>query len=227
MESSRLCRIPNTLHFDASKLLGRSQYAVPVTVEELMNLTSEGYDHLCSAPRFNPISRRESHEVLAMLTRIEQDMDLDEVAVTPIGSVKDSEKLEAYARECTEEILADEDFDDLDIRPCFKKMRPEKISLEGGGGHKMRIAAVIELAAQNLSIASIVRWFDFCNDYDPGKTEAAVKDIISRGYTDKYVDEYGSEHRKGFRCETIKRCGFCLKEECQSYLRKTGGDRIG
>ena len=217
---SRLCRIPNTQHFDASKLLGRPQFAVPVTVEELTSLTAENYDHLCSAPRFIPTSRKESNEVLVMLSRIEQDMDLDEVAVSPKGSVRDPERLEAYERECTEEILAGEDFDNLNIRPCFKKVRREKISLEGGNGHMMRIGAVMELATQNLSIASIVRWFDFCNDYDPRITETAVKGLISRGYTDKYLDEYGSEHRKGFRCDTIRRCGFCLKDKCAIYLRK-------
>jgi hypothetical protein len=217
---SRLCRIPNTQHFDASRLLGRPQYAVPVTPSELMDLTPEGYDNLCSASRFLSILREESNEFLAMLTRIEQDMDLDEVAVTMRGAFKDSEKLEAYERECIREILADEDFDDLDVRPCFKKTRHDRISLDGTGGHLMRIGAVMELASRNLSIASIIRWFEFCKDYDPGKTEAAVKDIISRGYTDKHADECGREFRKGLKCITIDRCGFCLGEACHVYSKK-------
>jgi hypothetical protein len=219
---SRLCRIPNTLHFDASKLLERSQFAVPVTVGVLMSLTAEGYDQLCSVPRPIPISRKESNEVLAMLTRIEQDMNLDEVAVTQMSSVKNSDRLEAYERECTREILADDDFDELDIRPCFKKVHREKISLHGGSGHKMRIGAVMELAMQGLSIPSIVRWFSFCDDYDPTVTEKAIIDLISRGYTDKHMDEYGSEHRKGLRCETIQKCGFCLKDACPIYQKKFG-----
>jgi len=220
---SRLCRIPNTQHFDASKLLGRPQYAVPVTVEELTSLTAESYDQLCSAPRFNPMSREESHEVLVMLSKIEQDMDLDEVAITPRRSVSsrtDTTRLEAYEREYTKKILADEDFDELDIRPCFKKVRKEKISLEGGGGHLMRIGAVMEMAIQNLSIASIIRWFDFCDDYDPHKTEASVQDIVSRGYTDKRVDEYGKERRRGLLCKKIQHCGFCLKEACPTFRKR-------
>jgi hypothetical protein len=218
---SRLCRIPNTINSKATRLLSRPQYAVPVSADEFMNIGPEDYDNLCLSPHSNPQPRTESHEVLVTLTRITEDMDLDEVAIAPKGQVKDPERLEAYERECTREILDEENFDELHIRLCFKKAHRDKISLEGTGGHLMRIGGVMELATQNLSIASIVRWFDFCSDYDPGKTEAAVKGLISRGYTDKYVDEYGLEHRKGFRCETIKRCGFCLKEECQSYLRKT------
>jgi len=220
-DASRLCRIPSTINSKATKLLSRPQYAVPVIADEFMNIGPEDYDNLCSSPRSDPQSRTESHEVLVVLTRITEDMDLDDVAITPKGQVKDPERLESYERECTREILDEADFDELDVRPCFKRVRREKISLEGSGGHLMRIGAVMELATQNLSIASIVRWFDFCSDYDQGKTEAAVKGLISRGYTDKHVDEYGLEHRKGFRCETIKRCGFCLKEECHSYLRKT------
>jgi len=220
---SRLCRIPNTANIKATKLLGRPQYAVPVTVEQLISLTPEEYDRLCSTPRFTEVERRESHEVLVMLTRITEDMDLDEVAITTKTSVKDTERLEAYERECTKEILTDEDYEELNIRPCFKRVRKELISLDGPGGHMMRIGAVMELAARGLSISSIVRWFDFCHDYDPAITETAVNSIISRGYTDKYVDEYGREYRKGFRCTTIQRYGFCLEDKCEIYKRKHGG----
>lgn len=220
---SRLCRIPNTVHNKATKLLGRPQYAVPVTVEEFMNLTPEVYDELCSSPRYVPVARNESNEVIVMLTKITEDMDLDEVAVTPKSSVKDPERLEVYERECTREILSDEDFEDLDIRPCFKRVRRERISLDGPGGHMMRIGAVMELARRELSIPSIVRWFDFCLDYDPAITEAAVKSLISRGYTKKYVDEYGREYRKGLKCTTIQRCGFCLGDACEIFKRKHRG----
>jgi hypothetical protein len=81
----------------------------------------------------------------------------------------------------------------------------------------------MELAGQELSISSIVRWFDFCSDYDPDITEAYVKGIISRGYTDKNVNEYGREYRKGLKCTTIQRCGFCLGDECKIYKRKFRG----
>jgi hypothetical protein len=164
--------------------------------------------------------RKESDEVLAMLTRIEQDMDLDEIAVAPRSSIKNLEKLEDYEGGCTREILTDEDFDELEIRTCFKKAHCERISLEGSGGHKMRIGAVMELAMQGLSIPSIVRWFSFCRYYDPAKTEQAVEDIISRGYADKYFDEWGHERRKGLKCKTIQQCGFCLKEQCPIYRGK-------
>lgn len=224
---SRLCRIPNTANIKATKLLGRSQYAVPVTVEELISLAPEEYDRVCSSPRFIQVERRESHEVLVMLTRITEDMDLDEVAITTKTSVKDIERVEAYERECTKEILTDEDYEELNIRPCFKRVRKEKISLDGPGGHIMRIGAVMELAARGLSISSIVRWFDFCHDYDPAITEEAVKSLISRGYTDKYVDDYGREYRKGLRCTTIQRCGFCLREGCPIYARKFQGKSEG
>ena len=87
----------------------------------------------------------------------------------------------------------------------------------------MRVGAVMELAAKRLSIASIVRWFDFCTDYDPAKTEAAVIDIFSRGYTDKYTDEYGRERWNAMKCTTIEKCGYCLLDECGIYRNRHGG----
>lgn len=216
---SRLCRIPNTTNIKVTKLLGHHQYAVPITVDDLMSLTPEGYDGLCSSPSTTLMTRKESSEALVALTKITEDMDLDEVAITPKNFVKDPERLENYEHECNREILADEDYDDLNIRPCFKKVHREKISLDGSGGHLMRIGAVMELARQELSIPSMVRWFDFCSDYDLTTTETAVKSIISRGYADKHIDEYGQEHRKGLRCTTIQRCGFCLRDTCVIYTR--------
>ncbi len=222
---SRLCRIPNTPNSKACKLLGRIQYAVPVTVEAFLSLTPEDYDRLCSDQRFVPLCRKESSEILARLTVIEQNAGLDEddVTVTILCSAKDPERLAAYEHDCTKEILSDEDFDKLSIRSCFKNVRRQRVSLRGGNGHKMRIGAVMELARQGLSIASIVRWFSFCGDYDPAVTEKAVIDLISRGYTDNHLDEYGEERRKGMRCETIRKCGFCLADKCTIYQKKLGG----
>jgi hypothetical protein len=99
----------------------------------------------------------------------------------------------------------------------------EKISLNGGGGHNMRIGAAMELAKQNLSIPSIARWFAFCNDYNAIISEKCTVDLISRGYMDEHVDEDGSEHKKGMTCKKILESGFCLKDDCRIYQKKFGG----
>lgn len=228
---SRLCRIPNTPNSKATKLLGHDTYAVPITAEELAILTPTYYDTLCSSTRYLQIERRESLVVLEMLTKISKEIDfadddttqLRRPTLTPKASVRNSRKIDEYERECTREILADDDFDELDIRPCFKKVHSERISLNGGEGHMMRIGAVMELAGKGLSIPSIVRWFGFCADYDELITEKAVIDLISRGYTDKHMDEDGSERRKGLKCKTIQGYGFCLNENCHIYCKKFGG----
>lgn len=67
---SRLCRIPNTHNKKASRLLGRPQYAVPVTIEEFMNLALADYDSLCSDRQYVQISRKESPAILPKLTAI-------------------------------------------------------------------------------------------------------------------------------------------------------------
>jgi hypothetical protein len=227
---SRLCRIPNTHNSKATKILGHDQYAVPVTPEELMNLTSTEYDKLCSAIRYLPIQRTESLPVYQILSKISEDIDFDDEDITtnrkptltPKRPVKDPKKIEEYEQECKREILTEDEYDSLDIRPCFKRVRSERISLNGGNGHLMRIGAVKELASKDLSIPSIIRWFSFCNDYDPEITEKSVLTLISAGYTDKYMDDEGLERRKGLKCTTIQALGYCLKDECPTYLKKFG-----
>jgi hypothetical protein len=152
------------------------------------------------------------------------DDELSIPLVTMKKLVKNPEKLAQYVKECTREILNAEGYDELNIRPCFVHVRKERISLTGGNGHKMRIGAFKELSMQNLSINSMVRWFDFCSDYNAALTERNIRSLISAGYADKNTDECGSERRKGFRCETIRECGFCLKDDCRIYQKKV---RIG
>lgn len=223
---SRLCRIPNTPNKKASKLLGRIQYAVPLTIDEFMDLTPPDYDHLCSARHYVQIARLESLAILPKLTKISAEMKFDDELSIPLvttkKSVRNPEKLAQYAEECTREILNAEGYDELDIRPCFIRVRKERISLTGGNGHKMRIGAFKELSMQNLSINSMVRWFDFCDDFNAALTERNIKSLISTGYTDKCIDECGSKRRKGYRCETIRECGFCLKDDCRIYQKKFG-----
>jgi hypothetical protein len=223
---SRLCRIPNTQNKKASKLLGRIQYAVPLTIDEFMDLTPPDYDRLCSAQHYVQIARLESLAILPKLTKISFEMKFDDELSIPVvtgkKSVRNPEKLAHYAKECTREILNAEGYDELDIRPCFVHAREERVSLTGGNGHKMRIGAVKELSMQNLSIGSMVRWFDFCSDYNAALTERYITNLISAGYTDEYMDERGSERRKGYRCETIRECGFCLKDDCRIYQKKFG-----
>ena len=153
-------------------------------------------------------------------------MDPDEIASNiGKGYIRDPTKIAEYEAECTREILTDEEFDNLPIRPCFKRIRKEKIQLDGSQGHMMRIAAAMELATQNLSIDSIVRWFDFLNDFDPDITRRKIEELISYGYMDKKPDEYGEYKRRGFRCLTIyNKCGdFCLRDACPIYSKRLKG----
>ncbi|MFX0204237.1 MAG: hypothetical protein ACFFCW_49705, partial [Candidatus Hodarchaeota archaeon] len=217
---SRLCRIPNSLHVKATKVLGRLQYAVPICIDELKTLTPETYDHFCSVQKFVAVSRLESMAVSRELLKIAQNLDPDDISLNiGKGHVRDPTKVAEYEVECTREILTDDEFDALPIRPCFKRIRKQFLHLDGSQGHLMRIAAAMELATQRLSIASIIRWFNFTSDFDPDITRRKVEELISYGYMEKTVDSYGSVIRRGWRCATIQsKCpDFCLKDRCPIF----------
>jgi len=217
---SRLCRIPNTQNSKASKLLGHPQYAVPITVEECLQLTAETYDELCARQRWFLAKRDESSTMLRNLVNL-----ADDLGELPLESsfdyVRDPEEIEKYEAECTIEILNDADFEDLDIRSCFKYVRRERIALDGSQGHMFRIAAARELACTGLSINSSVRWFDFNPDFDPVKTRRKIEELISHGHMNKFPDEYGHLSRRGWKCSTIQsRCpDYCLREKCRFFRR--------
>lgn len=220
---SRLCRIPNTLNVKASKVLARPQYAVPIIADELRTLTPETYDQLCSEQKFVAVSRVESMDVSRELIKLAQDADPDEISLNiGRGHVRDPAKVAEYETECIREILTDEEFAELPIRPCFKHIRENSIPLDGSQGHMMRIAAAMELATEGLSMDSIVRWFDFTPDFDPDITRRKVEELISYGYMDRKLDNFGGFKRRGFRCSTIQaKCpDYCLKHECPIYRKK-------
>jgi hypothetical protein len=224
---SRICRIPNTLHSKASKVLGRPQYCVPITVDELETLTVDQYDALCSAQRLTVVQRFENIDVSREIVRIVKELDPDDflVNVGRNGYVKDPELVAEYEREARREIFASEDYEELRMRPCFKRVRRESIQLDGSEGHNMRLAAVAEMIANEISIPSIVRWFDFCADFNPDVTRRKVEEIISYGYGRKEINEFGEVVRRPWRCFTIiKKCpSYCLREECPTYRRLFGG----
>jgi len=220
---SRLCRIPNTVNVKASKVLGRPQYAVPVAFDKLKTLTPEAYDQLCFTQEFVAVSRVESMDVSRELIKIARDLDPDDISLNiGKGHVRDPTKVAEYEAECTREILTDEEFADLPIRPCFKHVREHCVPLDGSQGHMMRIAAAMELALADLSISSIVRWFNFLHDFDPDFTRRKVEELISYGYMDKSVDDYGNLARRGFKCSTIqtKCANYCLMEQCPIFMRR-------
>lgn len=91
--------------------------------------------------------------------------------------------------------------------------------------HMFRLAAARELACHGLSIASIVRWFDFNPDFDPSFTRQKIEELISYGHMDKYLDDYGRLTRKGFKCSTIQTIcpDYCLKQNCPIFKARMRG----
>jgi hypothetical protein len=94
------------------------------------------------------------------------------------------------------------------LRPCIQEAL--KRPLDGGEGHLMRIAVVREYQHRLRSgPEEIVLAFSSQADYDPER---------SRFYVKRLMEAPG----RPFRCETIRRLGYCLNGECPAYRRRFG-----
>jgi hypothetical protein len=113
---------------------------------------------------------------------------LDAELLAPvIKQLKRREKLASIKRPAPKHVKG--------IRPCIQAalQRP----LNGGSGHLMRLAVVREYLAAGRSVDEIVSLFHSQADYSEEKTRY-------------YVQQAARNPSKPFKCETIRRLGFCL-----------------
>ena len=81
------------------------------------------------------------------------------------------------------------------IRPCIEAALSKP--LEGPNGHLMRLAIAREYLAAGYTIDEIIPLFQSQADFDPEKTRY-------------YVEHAQKNPAKPFKCETIRKLGFCI-----------------
>jgi hypothetical protein len=81
------------------------------------------------------------------------------------------------------------------VRPCI--LAALEAQLDGGSGHLMRLAIAREFLAAGCSVDEIVPLFKGQADFSPERTRY-------------YVEHAARNPVKPFKCETIRRLGFCL-----------------
>ncbi len=91
-------------------------------------------------------------------------------------------------------------------RPCIEKAL--RLSLDGERGHLMRLAILREYQALGWGKHSIAQLFRHQSDYGDG-SEAL-----------RHVEANWMRPVKPFRCETIRKLGYCLGPECPLYRRR-------
>ena len=90
------------------------------------------------------------------------------------------------------------------IRPCIEAAL--RHPLNGEGGHMMRLAVACEFLNKGYTVGEVVELFRNQPDFNPSKTRYYVEDAKKKCY-------------KPFKCETIRRLGYCLDEKCPLRAR--------
>lgn len=212
-DMGRLTRLPNTRHPGASSAFGSDRYCVPVTANELRDLTVADYWALTSSPREVPdgISRVESKRAAGRIGRHIQHASASSTAT--YDRSYNSDRVEEYKRNANDGY---DSVDDLwlflEDRPCIKAYyeRDGDHFHYGDASHTMELFVMARLVNMGVPYELIVEFFETmgADGFHDGATRARLNEVIARNYNE-------------FNCEKVWRDAprFCLEDRCNIYQR--------
>ncbi|MDR5672461.1 hypothetical protein RH858_04765 [Halalkaliarchaeum sp. AArc-GB] len=140
---ARLTRLPNTIHDGATERFGETRFCVPVTIEELAQITPKEYINLTRRPRPIPdgckrVTSKNARRLLTRAIRVAPDTGRVPVVTNSAGS-KDTGRVKTYQEETVNDAM---DLDRLKIhlRPFTWDFRErEDMFSHGHESHIMEI----------------------------------------------------------------------------------------
>jgi hypothetical protein len=207
----RLCRVPNTLHGGATDSFGEDRYCVPVSIEELADITVDDYVAYTQEPR-GPRSGREPNErVGSILSQYIRSATTSNVTRDSSPSIVNWSRVSDYQNQSNDRItLGDIEFLTSD-RPCVWKFynRDDKYR-HGFQSHYMEMYCIRELVYHNAPIDVIVEFLDSAPEFNETYSRRRVREVIAHDYN-------------RFSVEAILRnapefCGYDDCSLCQSIL---------
>lgn len=207
-DMSRLCRMPNTKHWGATRAFNEDRYCVPVSVRELAEITPNEYAKLTRAPREVPdeCTRNPSDTAGEIITQYIRNSAASKRSYDDIGSY-DPTLITKYEKKANDKIeLEDVPFLTTN-KPCVWAFRERNDMFNhGSSSHDMELNVIGCLLDHKVPIDVIVEFFSSADNFDPDYTEEKVKYLIARNYD-------------GFNCETVweRADEFCLGDSCAIY----------
>jgi len=178
---ARLVRHPNTLHPGAEHV--EESWCVPVTIEELVDLTPDKYLELTSSSRpvpdgYSRVPSKEATDEIALEIRSAAGGSGSSSGKT---KVKNPGKVKAYEKESNDKISVS----DIPIlvanKPCIMAFVERNDSYQYGiQSRTMEINVMKELIQKGVPIDVIVNFFRPIDGWDEGDTRDMVEDLISR-----------------------------------------------
>lgn len=184
---ARLCRHPNTRHSGAEHV--DESWCVPVTLEELSELTPEKYLELTSGPREVPDSceRVPSSEATEEISLKIRSASGRTTSRTGGGSVKDYTRIKEYQKKTNDKIKVSDIPFLVSDKPCIMAFVERDDSYNYGHQSRvMEIQVMKELIQKSVPIEVIAKFFSPIDGWDEEETIGLVKDLISR-YSGPFV----------------------------------------
>lgn len=181
---ARLVRHPNTQHPTAKHV--KESWCVPVTIDELVDLTPEKYLSLTSGPRDMPedYSRTPSEEATKEISTEYIRTATGGASVSnssTTGSIKDTSKISDYENESNGNISVSDIPFLVSNKPCIMSFVERDDSYQYGiQSRTMEIQIMKELIQKRVPIDVIVNFFRPVDGWNEKDTHKLVTDLISR-----------------------------------------------
>jgi mRNA-degrading endonuclease toxin of MazEF toxin-antitoxin module len=215
-DMGRLTRLPNTKHPGASEAFGNDRYCVPVTPNELRDLTVTDYWALTSTRRPLPdeVRRVESERAKIVAGRHIRNASPNTLDSNSHESgTYNSERVEQYKENAND---AYETVDDLwlfvDDKPCIKAYheRDGDQFHYGNASHTMELFVMSKLVNMGIPYELIIEFFESmeADGFSAADTKKRLNEVIARNYNE-------------FNCEKVwdDAPRFCLEGRCNIYNR--------
>lgn len=216
----RLHRVPNTVHGGATESFGESRYCVPVTLEELAEITAEDYRELTRSPREVPYKGRSENSTVGETIKqhvVHAEPRAYRGSNTGGPSFADYEKYKRYVTEIQNDDIELEDVPLLTTdRPCVWSFHEREDKYDyGDQSHYMEVYCIRELQEKNVPVSVMKEFLSTSPKYDERYTEEIIKNVISYDYERFNVRRH--IERSPALCD-LEHCGLCqeAKEEIES-----------
>lgn len=204
---ARLCRMPNTPHPGVG-YTSETRWCVPVSIEELSQLTAQEYEELTKEPRPVPDScrRYDNSRARAVVTEEIRNASSFSGGGSYGGDSYDPTRVERYREQSNKSV----DQEDLDLilsdKPfVFEFVGREDRFAHGAESHYMEMAVLLEMIEKDIPIDVMIDFFrERCpneDDFDPKYTEEFAEELIARDYDRLSLDK--------------------LREKCPTFYRRT------
>jgi len=179
----RLCRVPNTQHNAATEAFGEPRYCVPVTLDELANITVDTYEQLTSEPREVPWKARQPNDRVGQIIAQHVTTATEGTQMSSGGvSNYNHSRVESYKEASNDDIeLADLPL--LLERPCVWRFHERRDKYQHGyQSHYAELFCIRELVELNTPIEVIKDFLNNSPEYNEQYSEQKIKQVIARDY---------------------------------------------